>query len=143
MEIQITSNQNELKQKILSFLSVEFPLLASQIQGFKESQDGKGFLIEFKPLRTRRSRSQENYYRKYCNAFGKFCGLTPDEMHEELLCQCYGSIEVETRFGVKRRPAKRSADATRGDFSDLIETLCRIAAEVGFQIPPPQPQEFE
>jgi hypothetical protein len=37
---------------------------------------------------------------------------------------------------MRRRPAKRSGDASRGDYSDLIETLCRVAAEIGYYIPP-------
>ena len=68
-------------------------------------------------------------------------GLTPDEMHNELLCQCYGSEEVDTKFGIVRRPVKRSNDATRGDYSELIETLCRVAAEMGFDVPPPATEE--
>jgi hypothetical protein len=62
-------------------------------------------------------------------------------MHEEILCQCYGSEEIDTRFGVKRRPVKRSGDATRADYSDLIETLCRVAAEMGYDVPPPAREE--
>ena len=57
-------------------------------------------------------------------------------MHNELLCQCYGSEEINTKFGVVRRPVKRSNDATRGDYSELIETLCRVAAEMGYDVPP-------
>jgi hypothetical protein len=62
--------------------------------------------------------------------------MTPDEMHEEMLCQCYGSTEHATKFGIRRRPAKRSNDADKSDYSELIETLCRVAAEVGFYVPP-------
>jgi hypothetical protein len=64
--------------------------------------------------------------------------LTPDEMHEEMLCQCYGSEEVETKFGYRRRPLRRSNDASRGDYSELIETLCRLAAQLDFMVPPPE-----
>ena len=62
----------------------------------------------------------------------------PDEMHDEMLCQCYGSDEYQTKFGTKRRPARRSNDATRGDYSELIETLCRVAAQIDYYIPPPE-----
>ena len=97
-----------------------------------------GVTVEVKPLKTKRTRPQENYYRKYCGMFAKFCGMTPDEMHDEILCQCYGSEECETKFGVKRRPVKRSSDATRGDYSELIETLCRVAAQMDYHIPSPE-----
>ena len=101
----------------------------------------KGLVIELKPLQKGRSRNQESYYRKWCAAFADHCGMTPDEMHEEMLCQCYGSEEVETKFGYRRRPLRRSNDASRGDYSELIETLCRLAAQLDFMVPPPEMTE--
>jgi hypothetical protein len=83
-----------------------------------------------------RSRSQEGYYRKWSRGFGEFCGMTPDEMHNELLLQAFGTIEVETKFGWKKRPNKRSGNTTKEEFSVLIDTLIRTAAEMGFDIPP-------
>lgn len=136
MEIHLPRSNAEKKlNRTLALLSAEFPQLAHQMSEIAKSKHG--ITLELKPLKTRRSRPQENYYRQWCGKFASYCGLTPDEMHEEMLCQCYGSEIRETKFGEKRRPRKRSNDATRGDFSDLIETLCRIAAEMGFDIPPP------
>jgi hypothetical protein len=40
-----------------------------------------------------------------------------------------------------RRPVKRSNDATRGDYSELIETLCRVASEMGYSVPPPEMED--
>ena len=62
--------------------------------------------------------------------------MTPDEMHEELLCECFGSTEHATKFGIKRRPAKRSSDLSREEYGQLVETLCRVAAEIGYYVPP-------
>ena len=85
-----------------------------------------------------RSRSQESYYRKWSRGFAEFCGMTPDEMHNEMLLQPFGTIEVETKFGWRKSPNKRSSNTTKEEFSSLIETLIRTAAEMGFNIPPPQ-----
>ncbi len=85
-----------------------------------------------------RTRSQESYYRKWNREFAEFCGMTPDEMHNEMLFQTFGTIEVETKFGWRKRPNKRSSNTTKQEFSSLIETLIRTAAEMGFNIPPPQ-----
>lgn len=95
-----------------------------------------GITLSVSPTKMTRTRNQENYYRKWCGEFAKFCGMTPDEMHEEMLCQCYGSEEVETRMGVVRRPVKRSEDCSRTDYSELVDTLIRVAAEMGFDVPP-------
>jgi hypothetical protein len=61
--------------------------------------------------------------------------MTPDEMHEELLCRCYGSEEVETKMGKRRRALKRSSEASKLNFSELIDTLVNTAGEMGFIVP--------
>tara|TARA_R100001369_G_scaffold79586_1_gene109648 strand:+ start:39 stop:524 length:486 start_codon:yes stop_codon:yes gene_type:complete len=90
-----------------------------------------------------RSRTQEGYYRKWSRAFGEFCGMTPDEMHNEILFQTFGTIEIETRFGWKKRPNKRSGNTTKQEFGNLIETLIRTAAEMGFNVPPPDREHHD
>jgi hypothetical protein len=58
-------------------------------------------------------------------------------MHDEMLCLAYGSEEVETKFGIKRRPMKRSGQLTAKKYSELIHVLVMTAAEMGFAVPPP------
>lgn len=136
MELNIRRDNPEQIIGLFQLLSATFPdAVPDFVEVNKAGRDG--ITVEIRPLKHSRTRPQENYYRKYCAEFGGFCGMTPDEMHEELLCQCYGSIEQVTRFGIKRRPVKRSSDAKRTDYSELIETLCRVAAETGYYIPPP------
>ena len=96
-----------------------------------------GMTLELKPQKTNRSRPQENYYRKWSREFGKHVGLTPNEMHEEILCIHFGSEDIDTPFGVKRRPTQRSTQSNREQYTDLIETLIRVAAEMEFNIPEP------
>jgi hypothetical protein len=97
----------------------------------------RGMTIEVKP-QSARSRPQENYYRKWVREFGKHCGLTPSEMHDEILCIHFGIEETETPFGIKRRPAKRSKNSTRDEYTELVNTLIRVAAEMQFDIPEPK-----
>jgi hypothetical protein len=100
-----------------------------------------GVTISISKVRKNHTRSQENYYRKWCNQFAKHCGMTPDEMHNELLCICYGSEEIETKFGVMRRPLHRSSGADTREYSELIDVLINVAAEMGFAVPPPPSEE--
>ena len=65
----------------------------------------------------------------------------PDEIHDELLCLAFGSVEVETKFGIRRRPSQRSADCTSSTYAELIEVLIRVSAEMGFRVPPPYEQD--
>ena len=94
-----------------------------------------GVRVSIDPIVAERTRRQEGYYRKWAREFGRFCGMTPDEIHEELLCVTYGSVEVETKFGVRRRPQKRSGETNRISYSELIDTLIRVSSEMGFNVP--------
>ena len=98
---------------------------------------GDGFVISIQKRKRGRTRNQENYYRKWCGAFARWCGMTPDEMHEELLCMTFGSEEVHTKMGIKRRPLRRSGDASINLYGGLIENLQMTAAQMGFVVPDP------
>ena len=100
-----------------------------------------GVNVSISKVKKNHSRAQENYYRKWCNQFAKHCGMTPDEMHEELLCIAYGSEEIETKFGIKRRPLHRSGTANSKQYSELIDVLLNVSAEMGFAVPPPPSEE--
>ena len=100
-----------------------------------------GLAIELGPMKKHRTNNQERYYRKWAGEFAKFCGMTPDELHEELLCKAFGSEERLTKFGIRRRPLKRSGDTSRCNYSELIDTLVMTAAEMGFIVPAAQEQQ--
>ena len=102
-----------------------------------------GLQIDVSVRKKERSRPQENYYRQWCGKFAKFCGMTPDEMHEEMLCQTFGSEEVETKMGIRRRPVKRSSGTNTLTYSELIETLVRVSSELGFVVPLPNTREYD
>jgi hypothetical protein len=96
-----------------------------------------GITVEIKPLVFRQTDEQRGYYHMWKRAFADFCGNTPDEMHEHLLCEAFGKEIYRTRLGLMQRPLKRSSTAKRPDYSLLIDTLIRVAAEMGFTVPPP------
>ena len=102
-----------------------------------------GVKVVIDKIKRQRTRQQENYYHKWVTEFGKFCGMTHDEMHEEMLCRAYGSEDVNTRLGYKRRPLKRSSQANRAKYAELIDTLIITAAELGFAVPEPKGEEDE
>jgi hypothetical protein len=135
MQVHIPREKSQKIINLFQLLSNIFPeAMADLIETNKRASEG--ITIEVTPMKLKRTRPQENYYRKYCAEFARFCGMTPDEMHEEMLCQTFGSTEHATKFGMRRRPQKRSGDAARIDYSELVETLCRVAAEMGYYVPP-------
>lgn len=130
-------HDTEQLTKLLFFLRDIFPARLQEIVDLAADMS-YGMTIELKPQKTNRSRPQENYYRKWAREFGKHVGLTPNELHEEILCIHFGSEEVETPFGIKRRPIQRSNDSDRDEYTELIGTLIRVAAEMDFTIPEPR-----
>ena len=133
----------ERSQRLQAALSEVFPQQLERINKLFEGAK-RGVNLDLSRKQKSRSRPQENYFRKWEREFAKFCGLTQDEMHDELLRRSFGSEEVETRFGIKTRPVKRSNRSTPAEYSELIETLIIVAAEMGFAIPPPpSPEEYE
>jgi len=107
------------------------------------SESSIGLQIDVSVKKKGRSRPQENYYRKWCGKFASFCGMTPDEMHEEMLFQTFGSEEVETKMGIRKRPIKRSGETNSSTYSELIETLVRVSSELGFVVPLPDTREYD
>jgi hypothetical protein len=129
-------------ERVVKCLLEAFPKEAYRINPLLEAP--LGIELEASERKPTRSRPQENYYRKWQREFAEWCGLTPDEMHHEMLCKAFGSETFETKFGEKRRPLKRSARTTIAEYSTLIETLIWTAAELGFAIPPPPtPEQYE
>lgn len=119
--------------------------LASQLGGHEMAShmaallrdSAHGIRVSISPYKPERTREQENYYRKRVAEFASFCGTTPDEMHEYMLCEAFGSEEVPTRVGVFRRPLRRSSSARVDEYAALIDTLIRIAGDMGFTVQPP------
>jgi hypothetical protein len=137
MELRIPARFSDRIVSLFNWAQTVDPNIAAEMSGVIK-QAKHGLEITIVPLEFHHTREQVGYYRKWCREFGNYCGMTPDEMHEEMLCQAYGSEEVTTKFGTVRRPLQRSGDVKRGDYSVLIDTLIRVAAEMGFDVPPPQ-----
>ena len=129
--------------KLLMALAGRFPEEIPAIQSMLPKLKEKGVELSIQPVRNERTGCQERYYRKWAREFGKFTGNTPDEIHEIMLIRTFGSNQVETKFGVMNRPVQRSADQSKSSYSELIETLIRESAEMGFIIPPPQQPNTE
>ena len=137
MKIFLNKLHDEIKlSRIILFLQQTLPSRTEEITSLAADMS-YGMTLELKPQKTNRSRPQENYYRKWSREFGKHVGLTPNDMHEEILCIHFGSEDIDTPFGVKRRPTQRSTQSNREQYTDLIETLIRVAAEMEFNIPEP------
>ena len=141
MKLSLGPGDQRILTEVLMALAHWFPDNYDQIKDLIHQVKKKGIQICVDPLKSDRTRSQEKYYRKWVREFAKFTGNTPDEIHDIMLGICFGAETVQTKFGVRKRPLLRSGDQTKETFSELIDTLIRVSAEMDFEIPPPKPPE--
>ena len=136
MEIRIPKEESDKLVAVLSTLTSYWPEKKDSLHNFvRDCKDGID--LSLSPLVWERTRPQEKYYRKWAREFGKYCGMTEGEIHEELLCLCYGCEIVETKFGIRRRPVRRSSETNRVTYGELIDCLVQTASEMDFDIPLP------
>jgi len=135
MKIIIDKERGVEAAKLAAFLCRFIPERIGEITQLMKLFNDKGILVIIEALKSDRSRAQENYYRKWCADFGKWAGLTASEMHEEMLMLTFGEETVDTMFGPKRRPIKRSGETSKQTYSDLIDNLIRKSAEMGYEVP--------
>ena len=142
MQLNIPQKDSHRIVILMTALLSEFPELSNELMHVACTAKN-GVTVEIKPLVFDHTSKQRGYYHLWKRKFADWCGNTPDEMHEEILCQTYGSEVCQTKFGQRIRPLMRSSEANRVEYSVLIDTLIRVAAELGFVIPPPTPTEEE
>ena len=135
MQIRIPKDDTDKIMGLLMAVSKEFPEHTQDVLQLTRSAK-HGITVEILPLTFSRTRPQEGYYRKWCRGFATSVGMSPDAMHEEMLCITFGSEQVSTLWGWRREPSLRSGDVTSEQYSMLIEVLIQTAAEFGFVIPP-------
>ncbi len=137
MQLDIPKDETHRLTLFMDAVRHEFPEITRALNEVAHRAKN-GVTIEIRPLVYKRTRPQENYYRKWCREFADFCGSSPDKMHNDLLCECFGSEWLLPKFGAPIQvPEMRSEDSMREEYSTLIETLIRVAAELGFMVPPP------
>ena len=135
MKIRIDKEFGGEAAKLAAFLCKLVPDRIDEITEIMKKFNDYGLCFEVNPLKSDRKRSQENYYRKWVAGFAKHCGLTREEMHEEILMITFGEEVVDTLFGPKRRSLKRSQETSKETYADLIDTLIRTSAEMGYDVP--------
>jgi hypothetical protein len=93
------------------------------------------------PLKRRQTSSQRGYYWASLQAFGSSLGYTAREsevwLHNAVKCEAFG-VKQKRHIGrsVVEVPKKRSSEAARDEYSELIETLIYLAAEAGYVVEP-------
>ena len=135
MEIRIKQDETDRAVGLLTAVSQVFPEHVNDMLQLTRSCP-YGISVEILPIKSNHTTSQRKYYWKWLREFAKFTGDTPDEMHDHILRECYGTVTVQTATGARIRPQQRSSESSRSEYSELIETLIITAANFDFVVPP-------
>lgn len=91
----------------------------------------------FRPFILDKTAAQRNKFHKLCRQIGKELGETPGRVKEAVKQEHFGLDEFKIGNKWYRR-VKSSEDADRIEYSELIETAYRWAAENGIAIREPE-----
>lgn len=136
MKVILTPDKSDAIVALISELYYRFPQIEAELREIV-AKSKKGMTLEIKPYVASHTRQQEKYYWKWVREFADHTGNTPDEMHDHLLRETYGTEYIETAIGIRARPRQRSSTADVNEYSRLIDTLIRVAAQLDFIVPPP------
>mgnify|MGYP000420134377 CR=1 FL=1 len=78
--------------------------------------------------------SQRGTFHALCGILGKEVGHTMEEVKEFAKQEALG-VKTVSIAGIEKEIVKSSEDAKRDEYSHLIETVYRLAAQAGVQLP--------
>jgi hypothetical protein len=136
VHISIPADQQEQLLAVMGRLKRLYPQRTNELMDVY-AQSRLGIVVTIEPMVSHHTDQQRGYYHMWKRAFADYTGNSPDEVHEHILGECFGTEYKRTMLGIMKRPLQRSSESSRTDYSQLIETLIRVAAEMGFTIPPP------
>jgi hypothetical protein len=98
----------------------------------------KEFDVTIKPHKRAKTSSQRNWFHKLCSIFGDEMGLTQGQVKDIAKAQILGWKHVVIRGVDIVVPDGSSEELSRLEYSELIESLYRVAAESGVALPSPE-----
>jgi hypothetical protein len=93
--------------------------------------------ITIKPHKRAKTQSQRGWFHKLCKIYGDEIGLNQGQVKDIVKAQILGWRHVTIRGVDIVVPDGSSEDLSRMEYSELIETLYRLAAESGVVLPNP------
>lgn len=90
-----------------------------------------------KPYKYDKTKEQRNWFHSLCRMFGKETGYTEGEIKDYVKQAYFGTKEVKIGKQVKVVADGSSEGLKREPYSELIETLYRLAAEAEIPLPAP------
>lgn len=137
MSIKLTGGSAEKTLEILMQLAPWYS--KAQVQEELDHLTPLGITLTIKRNKPKHTSEQQGYYWMCLNIFAKFYGCGPDEMHNVILSEAFGSNTIQTASGeMYKMPKQRSSQLNVNDYSVLIETLMRCAAFNGCTLPDPE-----
>lgn len=113
-----------------------------ELLGFDDLESPLGVSIEARGIKPQQTDEQRGYYWLSLKSWGNHLGYSAKEseeiLHRHICCVAFGVKETKRIGGmIIEIPEMRSSRLNREEYSVLIETLIREAAEDGFVIERP------
>lgn len=89
------------------------------------------YMLTIGPARKEKSHDQRKLFHALCTEFGREIGYTPGQIKAMVKEEHFGVDTVTLRNGKTYTVTQSSEEADRAEYSALIETLLRMAAENG------------
>jgi hypothetical protein len=93
--------------------------------------DADDYQLTIGPARKEKTHGQRKLFHALCAEFGREVGYTPGQVKAMVKEEHFGVDTVKLKSGKTYQVVQSSEDADRTEYSDLIETLLRMAAENG------------
>jgi hypothetical protein len=112
-------------------------IVSGLIQHLKLLERDKSWQVTVQPYKEDKTSDQRAFFHVLCGVFSSETGYTKDEIKQLCKQVCFGTTEVIIG-GREVEVVMASEKAKRDEYSELIETCYRLAAEAGIQLPPPR-----
>lgn len=109
-----------------------------ELQRLLESLGPRGIEVVVKRAQRHHSDAQRGYYHMCVGILANHLGMSHDECHEQILIEWAGSETKEFMGREVQVPRARSSRLPTEAYSELIETMLRVAAWAGVVIPEPE-----
>jgi len=133
-------NPVDAKALLLSHLYLHLPDRREELLALSDSLTALGMSIEVKKTSPKHTDDQRGFYWQSLKWWGNEMGYSAKEseywIHNAVCCEAFGVAGEKRFYGVSVEiPEKTSSKLDRDDYSKLIDTMLRLAAEDGITIP--------
>lgn len=110
---------------------------ANAVNAVKHIRGEDNLEVIIRPHKDDQTAEQRGFFHVLVGLIAGELGYSPGDMKQVIKAECWGTHPVTVR-GITVEVIKSSAKADKDEYSRLIETAYRVAAECGIELPNPR-----